>query len=410
MATRPPANDLRFDIVVIGGGMVGAAFAIAAATAGLTVAVCDRDAPKRQTRARFDGRCSAIALGGQRLLAALDVWPLLAADAAPVLDIRVSEGESPLFVHYDHRDIGTEPLGHNVENRLIRRALFDRLGEVSGVSLFAPAVAAEIDSTPAGVAIRLEDGHVLRAALAVAADGRESRMRDRAGIRVRRWRYRQTAIVCTVKHEFAHRGVAQERFGPSGPFAILPMTGNRSSIIWTERPELAEAILDLDAKGFHAELAHRFGDDLGAVELVGRRWSYPLSLVHAERYTGDRLVLIGDAAHAIHPIAGQGLNLGLRDVAALAEVVVDAHRLGLDIGVPAVLARYARWRRFDALALVGATDGLNRLFSNEFAVLKIVRNLGLGAVNRLPPVKRRFMRHAAGIAGDLPRLMRGAAL
>jgi 2-octaprenyl-6-methoxyphenol hydroxylase len=250
----------------------------------------------------------------------------------------------------------------------------------------------------------------VRADLVVAADGRNSMLRRDAGIRTASWRYGQTGIVCTVEHERPHRGIAQERFLPAGPFAILPLTGNRSSLVWTERADLAPAMLALDEADFTGEVATRFGDHLRTLRVVGPRWSYPLALLHAERYVDRRLALVGDAAHVMHPIAGQGLNLGLRDVAALAEVLTDTRRLGLDLGTAPVLAGYQRWRRVDAVTLLAVTDGLNRLFSNDLAPVRLARDLGLAAVNRLPPVKRFFMRHARGTVGKLPRLLQGDAL
>jgi 2-octaprenyl-6-methoxyphenol hydroxylase len=232
---------------------------------------------------------------------------------------------------------------------------------------------------------------------------------------VTRWDYPQCGIVCTVGHEKPHNGVAHEHFLPSGPFALLPMTdgadgGHRSSLVWTERRALVPAMMALSPAGFARELMRRYGDGLGSLRQVGGRWSYPLGLMHAERYVDRRLALIGDAAHVIHPISGQGLNLGLRDVAALAEALMDARRLGRDLGSAEVLARYQRWRRFDNSLLMVVTDGLNRLFSNDLAPLRLARDLGLAAVDRLPPLKRVFMRHAMGLVGDLPRLTRGQAL
>jgi 2-octaprenyl-6-methoxyphenol hydroxylase len=243
-----------------------------------------------------------------------------------------------------------------------------------------------------------------------AADGKDSPLRQAAGIRTVEWRYRQVGIVTTVAHERPHAGIAIEHFLPAGPFAILPMTGNRSSIVWTEDAALAPQLIALPDPDFAAELRARFGDFLGAIAPVGPRWSYPLSLMQAERYTARRLALVGEAAHVIHPIAGQGLNVGIRDIAALAEAIIDARRLGLDIGDDIVLERYQRWRRLDAVLLAGVTDGLNRLFSNAIAPVKLARDLGLAAVNRMPPLKRLLMSHAMGTLGDRPRLARGERL
>ena len=267
-----------------------------------------------------------------------------------------------------------------------------------------------VSTTAFGTTAALSDGRQIRARLVAAADGRESPLRRAAGIRTVEWRYPQTGIVTTVRHQRPHNGIAVEHFMRAGPFAILPMTGNRSSIVWTERAELAPRLVALSDAAFSAELAARFGDFLGTVEPIGPRWTYPLTLLLAERYVATRLALVGEAAHTIHPIAGQGLNLGIRDVAALAELVIDARRLGLDIGDESVLLRYQQWRRFDALALVAVTDGLNRLFSNSLPPVQLARDVGLAAVNRFPPLKRLLMRDAMGIAGDLPRLVRGERL
>jgi 2-octaprenyl-6-methoxyphenol hydroxylase len=405
----------RADVVIVGGGMVGLTLALALGGAGLEVVVVDREDPATALGAPYDGRASAIAFGSRRVLEGLGVWDRMAAEAEPILDIRVSDGDAPLFLHYDHREVGDEPLGHIVENRAIRKALFARRAEIPAIDLRAPANLAAMEYEPGGVTATLDDGTAVRAGLAVAADGRHSRLREEAGIPVTRWRYKQTGIVCTMGHERPHRGVAHERFLPAGPFAVLPMTddpqhGHRSSIVWTENERLAPAMMALDDDAFSAELARRFGPYYGAVRVLGGRWSYPLSLMHANRYAAPRLALVGDAAHAIHPIAGQGLNLGIRGVAALAEVVVETARLGLDIGADDVLKRYERWRRFDAMALVAVTDGLNRLFSNAIPPVRLVRDLGLAGVNLAAPAKRFFMRHAMGMVGDLPRLMTGERL
>ncbi len=432
--------EVETEVLIAGGGMVGLSLAVALADAGLAVMVVDRLDPAAMKEEAFDGRSSAIARGSQQALSVLGLWPGMAEAASPILDIRISDGHpgserrggaSSLFLHFSHRDAeegpaadkgaspGT-PLGHIVENTAIRRACLARVKTLPNLDLRAPAELASVERSAAGVTAVLGDGTKVSARLLVAADGRGSAQRRAAGIAVTEVGYGQTGIVATVMHERPHNGVAHEHFLPSGPFALLPMTDgeaaggrrvHRSSLVWTERTNLVPAMLALDDPGFAAELQRRFGDSLGQLALWStRRWSYPLSLLHAERYIDQRLALVGDAAHGIHPIAGQGLNLGLRDVAALAESIVDARRLGLDIGSAAVLQRYQRWRRFDNMALIVATDSLNRLFSSDLPPLRLLRDLGLAAVNRLPPMKRFFMRHAMGLVGELPRLVKGEAL
>ncbi len=416
------------DVLIVGGGMVGMTLACALADAGLAVILADAEAPGSLTDAGHDGRSSAIAFGSQRILAGVGAWDAMAAEAEPIRDIRVSDGDgagraSPFFLHYDHQELsgrlegtiaGAPPFGWIVENRAIRRALLARVAGLGGITHLAPTGVVELARGPAGVEAVLEGGARLRARLAVAADGKGSMTRRDAGIPVDEWDYPQTGIVCTIGHELPHGGVAHEHFLPAGPFAVLPMTstaeGHRSSIVWTERAEIAPAMVALGDGAFAAEIMRRFGLSLGEIRVLGRRWTYPLKLMHAARYVDARLALIGDAAHVIHPIAGQGLNLGLRDVAALAEAVVDAARLGLDVGQADVLARYERWRRFDTMMLLAVTDSLNRLFSNDMAILRLARDMGLAAVDRLPPLKRLFMRHAMGLVGDLPRLVRGEPL
>ncbi|MBK8173901.1 MAG: UbiH/UbiF/VisC/COQ6 family ubiquinone biosynthesis hydroxylase [Rhodospirillales bacterium] len=400
-------NRLAVDVLIAGGGFVGLALACALADTGLSTAVVEAEDPATALDPSFDGRASAIALTSQRLLAKLGVWELLVDTAAPMLDIRVSDGESRLFLHYDHRDVGDEPFGYMLENRLLRRALLERASAHPLIRLLAPMRIAALDRNEARIDVRLIDGRRVRASLAVAADGRGSRVRDEAGIRITRWAYPQTAIVTTVEHERSHAFIAHEHFLPAGPFAILPLRPEtRSSIVWTERAALSAAILRRDDAGFTAELRRRFGDFLGEVRPVGPRFSYPLSLQYAARATGQRLALVGDALHAMHPIAGQGLNMGFRDVAALADVLGEASAAGHDLGTQVVLARYERWRRFDNTLMLAATDGLNRLFSNDIAPIRLARDLGLAVVNRAPPLKRLFMRHAMGLVGELPTRMR----
>jgi len=405
----------RFDVCIVGGGMVGANLGCALASAGLAVALLDREEPALQEAPAYDGRASAIAFGSSQVLKGIGVWDHLGPDASPIWDIRVVDGHvldgiSPLFLHYDHRDIGDEPFGYIVENRKTRTALHKRCGELNRLTVMAPVTVEGVEAGPGFSTVRLDNGAAVDAAVVIAADGKFSVLRDWAGIKVTGWRYDQTSIVCTVQHEEPHGGVAVELFLPGGPFAMLPMTHDRSNVVWSESTGLAKAYMDLDDAAFLAELKDRFGDWLGDVSLTGPRFAYPLSLQHAETYIGDRLALVGDAAHAIHPIAGQGLNMGLRDVAALAEVLVDAKRLGLDLGAPTVLRRYETWRRFDNVLLAAVTDGLTRLFSNDVPPLRAARDIGLALVNRTPPVKKLLMRHAMGVVGDLPRLVRGEAL
>jgi 2-octaprenyl-6-methoxyphenol hydroxylase len=416
-----PASH-RFDLAVVGAGLNGSLLALAAGEAGLDTALIDRVPLQSLTEAGFDGRTTAIAYTSQRMFKALGVWDDLVPYAEPILDIRISDAghdgrPSPLFLHFDHREAAEHeqdvaPMGWIVENRFLRAALLRRLQSCPKVELVAPDEALDTARGPDKVEIKLKSGRNLAARLVASAEGRFGTMREDAGIGARAWSYDQIAIVLVARHERPHRGVAQEKFLPGGPFAILPMTDSeagehRSSIVWTEKANIAKRLLELDGPRFQAEFARRFGDYLGHVEPVGPRWWYPLGLVHAERYIDERMVLVGDAAHGIHPIAGQGYNLGVRDIAALVEVLIDAKRLGLDIGAADTLERYASWRRTDNLTMVAATDILNRLFSNDIKPLRLARDVSLAAVNRVPPLRRFFVRHAMGMVGDLPKLMRG---
>jgi 2-octaprenyl-6-methoxyphenol hydroxylase len=412
----------RLDLAVVGAGLNGSLLALAAGEAGLRTALVDRLPFQSMSAAGFDGRTTAIAYTSQRLFQAVGVWDEVAAEAEPILDIRISDAgydgrASPLFLHFDHReaadgDEAAAPMGWIVENRFLRAALLRRLAACPNVELIAPDEALETHRDPYQVELVLKSGRQLAARLVASAEGRFGTMREDAGIGARTWSYNQVSIVVVAQHELPHRGVAQEKFLPGGPFAILPMRDgasgeHRSSIVWTERAKLAKRLLELDSASFQAEFARRFGDYLGHVETIGPRWSHPLGLVHAERYIDERLVLVGDAAHGIHPIAGQGYNLGVRDIAALVEVLVDAKRLGLDPGAADTLERYAQWRRADNLTMVAATDLLNRLFSNDIKPLRLARDMGLAAVNRTPALRRFFVRHAMGLVGDLPKLIRG---
>jgi 2-octaprenyl-6-methoxyphenol hydroxylase len=401
------------DVIIGGGGMVGLTLALGLAQGGLKVAVCDPLPTSALTDTKFDGRVSALSYSSVRMFEALGVWDELASHAQPIEDILVTDAPlggtpSPFSLHFDGDELG-RAMGNIAENRFIRTALYAAATKSGNITLIAPAALTHLDVGATAITVSLSNGQKIAAQLAVAADGRESPMRDEMGIKVIGWSYPQTGIVATVEHERPHNGVAYEHFLPSGPFAILPMTGNRSSLVWTEREDLAPAMLALSEEAFNAEIARRFGTHLGATKAAGPRWFYPLKFHLARGFVKPRFALAGDSAHGIHPIAGQGLNLGLKDAAALAETVLDAARLGLDIGAGDVLSRYERWRRFDSLTLAASTDALNRLFSNDIAPLRFARDLGLGVVDSIGPLRRFFMRHAGGDVGKLPRLLRGEA-
>jgi len=404
----------RTDVIISGGGMVGLTLALALGQGGLTVVVVDALPPAETVMPAFDGRVSALAYAAVRMMRALGVWPHLEADAQPIHEILVSDGAvgraaSPFSLHFDAQEVGANSLGHIAENRHIRGALYAAMAARKNITLVAPASITSLTIETGHVVAKLSDGSEFQAALAVAADGRESRLRDQMGIGVIGWSYPQTGIVATVHHPRPHQGVAYEHFLPSGPFAILPMTGDRSSLVWTEAKDKAPVMLALDDDAFNAEVAARFGAHLGETEVVGGRWSYPLKFHLARDFVRPRFALAGDCAHGIHPIAGQGLNLGLKDAAALAETLLDAARLGRDIGTADVLKRYERWRRFDSFTLASSTDAMNRLFSNDIAPIRQLRDLGLGIVDAIGPARRFFMRHAGGDVGKLPKLMKGEA-
>ncbi len=415
---RDHASDGRTDVLIGGAGVAGLALAVALRQGlgeGFSVTVAD---PALERPAN-DPRASAIVAAAERLFQAIGVWDSIAGQAQPILDMvvtdsRLTDAVRPVFLTFDGDVEPGQPFAHMVENAPLHAALIARARALGvallpvGIGEFAPASGASAAAADLNVA--LADGGRLRARLLVAADGARSGIRERAGIPMRGWNYGQSAIVATVAHERDHGGRAEEHFLPAGPFAILPLRQCRSSIVWTEQAAEAERILALPAPDFHAELERRFGLHLGAIEAVGPRRAYPIGLWIARSFIGPRLALIGDAAHVIHPIAGQGLNMGLKDVAALAETIVDAARLGLDPGGGAVLERYQRWRRFDTVAMGVATDGLNRLFSNRSDVLRIVRDLGLGVVDRLPGLKQLFIREAAGLVGEVPKLLKGEGL
>jgi 2-octaprenyl-6-methoxyphenol hydroxylase len=402
----------RADVVIAGGGFAGLALAIALRQGlgdAFTVVVAD---PALE-RPIADARASAIAAAARRLFSALGVWEAVAADAQPILDMVISDSKledvvRPTFLTFAGEVAPGEPFAHMVENGRLLAALHARA--VAAGIVLTPHAVARFATSPDRVVVTLADGASIEARLLVAADGARSALREQAGIGTVGWAYGQSAIVTTVAHERDHRGRAVEHFLPAGPFAILPLTGRRSSIVWTETTDEAVRILALDDAGFHHELEKRFGLMLGDLTVVGRRGAFPLGLKVARSFIAERLALIGDAAHMVHPIAGQGLNLGLRDIAALAEAMVDAARLGLDCGGTSVLERYQQWRRFDTLSMGLATDGINRLFSNRSDVLRLARDIGLGMVERVPVLKELFIREAAGITGEVPRLLKGEEL
>lgn len=400
----------RRDVVIGGAGFAGLALAIALRQGlgdSFTVTVADPALAHERSK---DPRASAIAAAARRLFEAIDVWHAVEAEAQPILDMVVTDSKlddavRPTFLTFGGEVEEGEPFAHMIENRLLVDALVAKAKEL-GVDLRATSVAS-FDNAGKRVDVTLADGATLSARLLVGADGARSLIREHAGIATHGWEYDQSAIVTTVAHERPHEGRAEEHFLPSGPFAILPLTGNRASIVWTERRREAEHVMALSDDDFLYELEKRFGLHLGDLKLAGPRRAFPLGLFTARSFIGERLALVGDAAHIIHPIAGQGLNMGLRDVAALAEAVADAARLGLDIGGPDVLERYQRWRRFDTAMMGVATDGLNKLFSNRSDVLRLVRDIGLGVVERLPRLKHAFIREAAGFTGDVPKLLKG---
>ncbi len=400
------------DILIAGGGSAGltAALAIRRNAPDLGVEVVDAAAPGT----RRDERASAIAASARRMLEQLGIWASLAGEAQPILSMEITDSRArdvvrPVFLTFDGAVAEGEPFAHMVPNEPLAAALRTAALE-AGVTLTAPESVLDFSVTEGHVAVGLASSEERRARLLVAADGIRSRLRSLAGIKTVTWSYPQTAIVANVGHANPHGGVAIEHFLPGGPFAILPLKGNRSSLVWTERSGDAEKLVAAEDFVFQVELERRFGHRLGAIELDGPRRAYPLGLTLARDFVRPRFALLGDAAHGIHPIAGQGLNLGFRDAAALAEAIVDAYRLGLDIGSLEVLRRYERWRRYDTWQMGLTTDLLNRLFSNDVAPLRALRDVGLGIVDRLPRLKRMFIGEAAGLGGELPKLLRGEAL
>ena len=428
-----PVMEYDADVLIVGGGLNGPALALALAQAGHRVTIIDALAQTVRRNAAFDGRSYALALTSQRLLSAIDIWPMIAGHAQPMLEIKVTDGHAgqgptPFFMHFDHAEIEEGPMGYMVEDRHLRRAFrrrpngymvedrhlrrafLDKMKDTAAITQISgqSVVAQSVEQT--GVSVTLDDGRSLTGRLLIGSDGRQSGTARRAGIGRVGWDYGQTALVCAIAHEKPHDGIAHQFFMPPGPLAILPLTGNRSSIVWSERMAIAQRINAMEDAAYLAALRPRFGDFLGEISLAGKRFTYPLNLTLAERFVATRVALIGDAAHGMHPIAGQGLNAGLRDVAALAETLTDAVRRGEDMGASPVLERYQQWRRFDTATLALATDAFNRLFSNDNPLLRLGRDLGMGLINAVPRLRRGFIREAAGLTGDLPKLMQGRAL
>lgn len=404
-------TSLRTQVVVVGGGLAGATMAAAIGQAGIDTVILDQEPAATRTLPSFDGRTTALSYGSRRIVTAAGLWDAVADQAEPILDIRIADGRAPVFLHFDHHEMAGEsdgaPFGHIVENRLLRLAQFDRIAALPAARHIAPAKVTAVETAPGHAAVTLADGRVVRADIVIGADGRASFTRQALGIPARSFAYRQKAVVCVMGHDEPHDGIAVEHFLPAGPFAVLPMKDDaegrhRSSIVWTETPDMADDLVHRPQAAFDAALQAKVGDWLGPVRTLGKRFTYPLGVVHARRYGAQRAALIGEAAHGIHPIAGQGLNLGLRDIAVLAELLIERNRLGLDLGDPALLHRYERRRRPDNLAMILATDGLNRLFSTDLAPVQAARDIGLAAVGRLPPVKRFFMRQAMGLGSRRP--------
>lgn len=403
------------DVIIAGGGLNGPALALALARAGLSVTVVDAAPARRRAGDEFDGRAYALAIASQKLLAAIRIWPAVADQAQRLNDVKASdghagEGPAPFFLHFDSRELDSGPVGYMLEDRFLYRAFLAAMQETPGITLIHDTAVTAQEVAPGGITVTLSDGRTLSARILVGADGRKSGVAERAGITRSGWDYGQVALVAAIEHEKPHQGIAHQFFMPTGPLAILPLPGNRCSIVWSETAENAATIAALDDDDFLAVLRPRFGDFLGQIRLAGPRFSYPLNLTLANAYVAPRVALVGDAAHGVHPIAGQGLNLGLRDVAALAEVLVEAMRRGEDIGAIDVLERYQGWRRFDATTLALGMDAVNRLFSNDNPVLRLGRDLGMGVVQAIGPLRRGFMRQAAGLSGDPPRLLQGLPL
>lgn len=409
--TLPILHGMKTDLIIVGGGLNGPALALAASNAGFSVTIVDALPAATRSLRDFDGRSYALALTSKRLLQGIGIWPDVADHAQPMLEIKVTdgragEGAAPWMMHFDHAEIEEGPMGYLVEDRHLRAAFLaamdasDLITQIDATRVVAQDVGAD------GVTVTLDNGDTIKGGLLIGSDGRGSGTGARAGIKRIGWGYDQTAVVCAVEHDKPHAGIAHQFFMPNGPLAILPLTGNRSSIVWSETTQCATHLMTLGDAAFLDELRPAFGSFLGQIGLTGARFTYPLGLTLAQTFVADRVALIGDAAHGVHPIAGQGLNAGLRDVAALAQVLTEARARGEDIGGAQTLARYQEWRRFDTTTLALATDTFNRLFSNDNPLLRAARDIGMAAINAAPTLRRGFIREAAGLTGELPNLMR----
>ena len=397
----------RSDVIILGGGLVGLTLAIALDAYGLTSTVIDPADPEAQLAAGFDGRASAIASASWRMLEAIGVGDLLDGQGCPIRRIEVRDGLSRESLNFQS-DQDDDPLGIMFENRAVRAALRERALAAGNIRLLAPAAPLTVVRDPHGVTVTLRDGQIVSGSLLVGAEGRRSPTREAAGIRVAQWRYDHVAIIGSIEHERPHQNIAHEIFYPAGPFALLPMLpGHHCCFVWTVNAADAPAMLDLPERAFLAEMRKRIGGLLGEIRLVSARSSYPLGYHHAATITAERLALVGDAAHGIHPIAGQGLNLGLRDVAALVETLVEGARLGLEAGDAQLLARYERWRALDSLMVGASTDGFTRLFGIPGRPARAIRRLGMAAVERISPLKKYFMAEARGELGQMPKLLQG---
>ena len=398
------------DIIIVGGGLNGSLMAIAAAKLGFSSIVLDTKENDTSRKNHFDGRSYALALSSVRLLKNIGVFEDIRDDSQPILDIKILDGKlvqgpSQFSLHFDNNEIHDGPMGQMVEDRFIRNALFTKIYESDQIDYKFASEVMEHKQEKGYISVTLSNGKKLNTRLVVGADGKDSELARRAGIRKSGWKYNQTALVCAIEHEIEHNGLAWQYFLPSGPLAILPMKGKRSSVVWTEQNMHAKTVNSCDKIKYTKILEARLGNFLGKFKIIGDRHSYPLELKIADRFVDERLALVGDAAHSIHPIAGQGLNAGFKDIAVLAEVIQDAFFRGEDFGSLGVLKRYEEWRRFDSIQLAYSTDLFNKLFSNENEALRLVRNIGIKILDSIPIAKQKIIKEAAGVTGELPRLM-----